>query len=255
MYLLLIVLLTSYRSIYSQDLNQPSNDTNSINNTLQDDSGDQSYQSDGSSIDTNSKIYVSFSPLNKIEDNIIKNIDEAQHYIYIAAYEFTSKRIAMALVNADKRGVDEKIVADYKTNIDSKYSTLKLIKNQSTGINIRLNDKYLLLHDKFMIIDDYKVETGSYNYTEAAKNNAENAIFITDNAAITVAYKNEFIRLWNEASKRLPATDNANGLSSNNLDINKPVVTKKEVKNGILTTSSALYDASGWLEDKMNLDE
>ncbi|MGP1925062.1 MAG: phospholipase D family protein [Arsenophonus sp. NEOnobi-MAG3] len=103
-------------------------------------------------------------------------IEEAKISIDIAAYSFTSKPIALALVDAKQRGVNVSLVADKKSN-SGKYTAVTYLGNHR--IPVRLNDKYAIMHNKFMIVDGHSIETGSFNYTQsAAFRNAENVIYL-----------------------------------------------------------------------------
>ena len=65
----------------------------------------------------------------------------------------------------------------------------------------RANGNYTIMHNKFMVIDGKNVQTGSFNYMAcAASCNAENALLIQDAPELAGTYRQEFNRLWNEAS-------------------------------------------------------
>lgn len=142
-------------------------------------------------------VEVGFSPGGAAKQIVVTAINEATTSIDLAAYSFTSKLIAVALVNAQLRGVNVRIVADKKSN-DGKYSAVTYLANHR--ILVRINDKYAIMHNKFMIIDGCSIETGSFNYTQgAASRNAENVIYLRHIPEITKKYTEEFNRLWSEA--------------------------------------------------------
>ncbi|MDR5617816.1 MAG: phospholipase D family protein [Arsenophonus sp.] len=155
------------------------------------------------SANTNIKnIEVGFSPGNTATNIVLKAIAEAKISIDIAAYSFTSNPIAVALFEAQQRGVTVRVVADKKSNIE-KYTALTYLANHR--VPVRLNDKYAIMHNKFMIIDGHSVETGSFNYTKsAAFLNAENVIYLRKNLDIAKKYTREFNRLWREAMDTQP---------------------------------------------------
>ncbi|WP_246778085.1 phospholipase D family protein [Candidatus Schneideria nysicola] len=141
-------------------------------------------------------IDVAFSPGDSAKELILNAIEKATTSIDVAAYSFTSKPISIALVDAYKRGIKVRIVADKKAN-SGKYTAVNFLANQN--ISVKLNDCYLIMHNKFMIIDDTSIQTGSFNYTRnAVYRNAENIIFIKNKPDIAKKYKKEFNRLWNE---------------------------------------------------------
>lgn len=145
----------------------------------------------GASFDTG------FSPNGNSLNLVIKGIDSAKKSIHVAAYSFTSKPIATALLNASKRGVTIQVVADEKSN-SGKYSAVTYLANN--GIPVRLDGNYPIFHHKFMVIDSVNLETGSFNYSAAAATkNAENVLVLWNVPQIAQAYDHEWARVWAEA--------------------------------------------------------
>ncbi len=117
----------------------------------------------------------------------------------MAAYSFTSKPVAAALVAAKNRGVSVRVVADEKAN-SSQYTAITFLANK--GVTVRLNGRYAIMHNKFMIVDGDTVQTGSFNYTASAvSRNAENVLLIQDAPELAAMYRGEFNRLWNESGQ------------------------------------------------------
>jgi phosphatidylserine/phosphatidylglycerophosphate/cardiolipin synthase-like enzyme len=127
---------------------------------------------------------------------VLNGINSAKSSIDVLAYSFSSKPIATALVNAAKRGVKVRIVADNDQNSRA-YSAINYTANNS--IDSKLNSNYQDFHNKVMIIDGKCVETGSFNYSASAANkNAENAIIICDKGLAQI-YQNQFNRWYSQA--------------------------------------------------------
>ena len=149
---------------------------------------------------------VGFSPANGGQSAlniVLDGITNAQSEILVAAYSFTSKPIAAALVDAQTRGVKVLVVADKKGN-SAKYSAVTFLANK--GVPVRLNGQYAIMHNKFMIIDRQDVQTGSFNYTQAAaKSNAENALLLRGVPDLAATYAMDFQKLWAEADTLNPA--------------------------------------------------
>lgn len=145
----------------------------------------------GASFDTG------FSPNQGSLPLVIKAINSAQKSIHVAAYSFTSKPIAEALLAAKRRGVDVKVVADQKSN-SGKYSATTYLANNN--VPVKLDGNYPIFHHKFMVIDGVSLETGSFNYSAAAASkNAENVLVLWNVPAIAANYDQEWNKLWNEA--------------------------------------------------------
>ncbi|WP_028535958.1 phospholipase D family protein [Paludibacterium yongneupense] len=147
---------------------------------------------------TNADYDVGFSPGQGSLELILKEVRSARASILVAAYSFTSKPIASALLDASRRGVKVAVVADEKSNSRS-YSAVSYLAN--SGIPVRLNGHYAIFHHKFMVIDGATLETGSFNYTAAAaKSNAENVLLLRNVKPLAAHYTQEWRRLWDEAT-------------------------------------------------------
>lgn len=142
------------------------------------------------------EVRVAFSP-GDAEALVVSTIGGAKKEVRMAAYSFTSPKVAKALVDAKKRGVDVRAVLD-KSQRTERYSGATFLANE--GIAVRINSKYAIMHNKFIVVDGVTVETGSFNFTSsAAKRNAENVIVIEDDAKTAGIYTAEWARLWNES--------------------------------------------------------
>lgn len=145
-------------------------------------------------------VAVAFSPgegTQTAEQLVLTAIGSAKKSIHLAAYSFTSKSIAAALVDASRRGVAVRALLD-ESNRTGKYSGATFLIN--AGIPVRISTRYAIMHHKFMVIDGSTVQTGSFNYTNAAaKSNAENVILMRGVAGVARDYEVEWNRLWEEA--------------------------------------------------------
>jgi phosphatidylserine/phosphatidylglycerophosphate/cardiolipin synthase-like enzyme len=141
---------------------------------------------------------VAFSPGRGATALVVKTIGEAQHSIRVAAYSFTSRPIAEALLDAHKRGIDVEVVVD-KSNATARYTAATFLANQ--GVPVRVDYRYAIMHDKFIVVDRQAVEEGSFNFTAAAETrNAENVLVLHD-AVIAGQYGTEWERLWDESEE------------------------------------------------------
>ncbi len=138
------------------------------------------------------EIETGFSPEGGAERLILKVINTSQKSIHLAAYSFTSPKVVRALADARKRGVDVRVVVDDKgTSSKSGTAALNLLAN--AGIPVRTNGKYAIHHDKYIVSDGVHVQTGSFNYSQAAaSSNSENVIVLWHNNALAASY----LRHW-----------------------------------------------------------
>ncbi|MBY0243994.1 MAG: phospholipase D family protein [Sphingobacteriaceae bacterium] len=148
-------------------------------------------------INSGASFDIGFSPDQGSLPLVLKGINSAHKSIHVAAYSFTSKPIAEALLAASKRGVDVKVVADEKSN-SGKYSATTYLANNK--VPVKLDGNYPIFHHKFMVIDGVNLETGSFNYSAAAATkNAENVLILWNVPTIAATYDKEWTSLWNEA--------------------------------------------------------
>ncbi|HEV2610726.1 MAG TPA: phospholipase D family protein [Noviherbaspirillum sp.] len=138
------------------------------------------------------EIETGFSPDGDAERLVLKTIDSATKSVRLAAYAFTSPKVVQALLRAKRRGVDVRVVADNSgPKLKSGAAALNLVAG--AGIPTRLNGKYAIHHDKYVIVDGRHVQTGSFNYSQAAaKSNSENVIVIWHNPELAAHY----LRHW-----------------------------------------------------------
>jgi phosphatidylserine/phosphatidylglycerophosphate/cardiolipin synthase-like enzyme len=139
-----------------------------------------------------------FSPHQGATELVVKTINEAQASVRVAAYSFTSRPIAQALIDACNRGADVRVVFD-----KSQRTNGFLVRSFADScVQSRINSRYAIMHDKFMIMDDTVLELGSFNYTKAAENkNAENVLVLRDDPQAVRSYMQQWEKLWDEADE------------------------------------------------------
>jgi phosphatidylserine/phosphatidylglycerophosphate/cardiolipin synthase-like enzyme len=143
------------------------------------------------------EIEVGFTPAGDAEGLIVRTIEGAKHDLLVAAYSFTNKQIAAALVAAQRRGVSVRVVLD-KSQRGEKYTSATFLAH--AGVSVRIDSMHAIMHNKFMVIDGRVVETGSFNYTTAAaRRNAENALVVTDNPVLARQFADEWAKHWAHA--------------------------------------------------------
>lgn len=147
-------------------------------------------------------VEVAFSPNEGSEALVVKVIDSAKSSIRMLTYSFTSAPVVAALIRAKKRGVDVALVVDYKNNIVEDRSgkakaALGAITN--AGIQVRTIRVYSISHDKTIVSDEATVETGSFNYSDAAaRKNSENVLVMWANPKLAKVYLAHWERNWNQ---------------------------------------------------------
>ena len=121
---------------------------------------------------------VYFSPNGGCTNAIVNALGGARKTVLVQAYSFTSQRIAKALLDAKKRGVDVRVILD-RSQTSERYSSADFLAN--SGIAVAIDRAHAIAHNKVMVIDNQTVITGSFNFTKAAEQrNAENLLIIRD---------------------------------------------------------------------------
>ncbi len=144
---------------------------------------------------------VYFMPDDKVlfKDVMLGLIHSEHVGIDIAAFTFNYKPFADAILDAAKRGVKIRIVAD-GNNAQSPYSKVADLKHKNIARYVFQSSKQSkwepLMHHKFMIFKSTLggrsfLEKGSFNFSQSALNNQENAE-ITSSKAMIQRFSQQF---------------------------------------------------------------
>lgn len=155
-----------------------------------------------SAIAATSDIEVGFSPNGTAEALVLKSIDAAHRSVRLMAYSFTAPAVVRALIAAKRRGVDVGVIVDFKNNITDDRSgkgraALNLLAN--AGISTRTIAVFPIQHSKYVVIDDLHVETGSYNFSAAARYNSENVLVLWNRPEIAKSYSENWKSLYSQS--------------------------------------------------------
>ena len=131
------------------------------------------------------------NPTGGIPDQIASSFDGAQHTIDLAIYQFDLPALAAALVRAQARGVQVRVVTDSDSLDMDGLRTLT-----QAGVPVVPDHRQPIMHDKFAVVDGALVWTGSMNYTYSdAYSNDNNAIEIRS-APLAQNYTHEFEKMY-----------------------------------------------------------
>lgn len=133
-----------------------------------------------------------------VPEKLIEHINNAQHTIHIAAFEFDLEPVADALIAAQKRGVEVQWVTDDEHGIEADEDEGHNLfpKLEKAGIKVRDDDRSALMHDKFWIFDDQTVWTGSTNITSNGNFRNNNNVLVIDSREVAGMYEREFDEMW-----------------------------------------------------------
>jgi phosphatidylserine/phosphatidylglycerophosphate/cardiolipin synthase-like enzyme len=137
------------------------------------------------SLPTGAAIAVCFSPEEDCTAFAVDAIDRAETLILVNAYGLTtSSSTVEALIQARRRGVDVRIIADRTTPCERKSGVGTLAE---AGVPIWIDRGVRIAHSKSMVIDGKVTLTGSMNWTGSAAHNSENLNLVAS-ATIAAAY-------------------------------------------------------------------
>ncbi|AJZ56823.1 PLD-like domain protein [Paraburkholderia fungorum] len=143
---------------------------------------------------------AAFSPDGGAERLVLRTIYGAQQSVRVMAYSFTAAPVVKALLDAKRRGVDVAVTVDYRSNVDEDRSGKAAAALRAlvyAGIPVRVVRAYAMQHSKFIVTDRTTVQTGSYNFSQAAARvNSENVVVLSNQPEIAQA----FLRNWSEVS-------------------------------------------------------
>jgi phosphatidylserine/phosphatidylglycerophosphate/cardiolipin synthase-like enzyme len=133
-----------------------------------------------------------------IPEKLIDYIDNAQHTIHIAAFEFNLTPVAEALIAAHQRGVDVAWVTDdeYGIEADEEEDYGQFAMLEEAGIVVKDDGRGALMHNKFWIFDDRIVWTGSTNITVNGNFRNNNNVIVIDSPELARIYEREFMEMW-----------------------------------------------------------
>lgn len=127
-----------------------------------------------------------------VDDELVKLIDGAERYMYLAVYNFNKTSVVQAVLRAYQRNVDVRVVGDIDEFYTSGYQTMYF-----NNINMTLGNASGIQHDKFAVVDDKYVfmGTGNISDTDMVRNN--NNWYIIQNDTLVKLYKDEFLQMHN----------------------------------------------------------
>ncbi len=99
-------------------------------------------------------------------DYLAKQLDQAEHSIFVAMFTLTHPKLLQTLVNAQNRGVQVTVAVDHYAARGASKKAVKFL--QDNKIPVTFSQGQQLLHHKWAYIDRSQVIFGSTNWTKAA---------------------------------------------------------------------------------------
>jgi phosphatidylserine/phosphatidylglycerophosphate/cardiolipin synthase-like enzyme len=131
-----------------------------------------------------------FSPKGGCTEAVIREVKAARKEVLVQAFQFASRPLAQALVDAKLRGLRVEILLDWGAEKDAN-GDLKFFTEQ--GLTPLINTQFLSAHDKVMILDGQTILTGSFDFTQQSEDdNAENLLVVKGHPDVARAYRERF---------------------------------------------------------------
>lgn len=119
------------------------------------------------------KIDFFYTPNKDLLNKIVEKINNANNYIYLEVYMLTETRIQEALVKAQKRWIDIKVILEKDPYLAYNINKNSFEKLEKAWVNIMrsIKDNYAYNHSKVFIIDDLSIiSTWNYSYSTFTQN-------------------------------------------------------------------------------------
>jgi phosphatidylserine/phosphatidylglycerophosphate/cardiolipin synthase-like enzyme len=146
------------------------------------------------------------NPPDSLDAALTRFIQTAKSSIDMATYQLNLPSIVQALLDAKKRGVTIRMVADIDILNDVKENS-SFKELQSAGVPIVGGNPNAIMHDKFVVVDKAAVWMGSWNFTTSDTYRYNNNGILVQSPELARNYTVTFEKMFNDklfGAKRKP---------------------------------------------------
>ncbi len=118
-------------------------------------------------------------------------IDQAELSVDAALYDLNLWSLRDALLDAERRGVDVRLVFE-TSNLDDRSEMQELARE----IDFREDNSQGRMHNKFVVIDGEQVWTGSMNFTTTGAYRNRNNLILIESRVVAAQYTAEFEEMY-----------------------------------------------------------
>ncbi|MFH1038346.1 MAG: phospholipase D-like domain-containing protein [PVC group bacterium] len=136
---------------------------------------------------------VYFTPADPVTDHLVSLIDRAREKVWAAFYSCTLDEVARALLRAQGRGVDVRVIMDDASARAADSQSHLLRERGLLKTDLGPSD---FMHHKFMVVDGYITWTGSCNPGETGVYCDDNNVIVISSARLAANYEDEFLEMW-----------------------------------------------------------
>lgn len=131
-----------------------------------------------------------------------KSVKVAMFHIAYPKTDHPTKTLLDQLIEAQKKGVEVKVVLDkdrehdpYKSKVINQNAKEYLKKN---GVECKFDKEDILLHSKYIIVDDKYIVIGSHNWSAGSYFQFDDLSFVICSPEISVQLSERFDKLWKD---------------------------------------------------------
>ncbi len=142
------------------------------------------YHANRGDVDPQNYITTVFTPYDDAISHYLSFLDKAKKSVYIAGYAYTDQRITDRLIELKiKRHVDVHLLLDLSQTAgrSGEREMAQIDQLRAAGIEVVIGTSeksHQIMHDKYTVLDELYVESGSWNYTKSANDQANTLDFI-----------------------------------------------------------------------------
>lgn len=145
-------------------------------------------------------VEVWYGPEDEPLRRVVQLYDRATRYIFVAVYGLTSPQAVKALIAAEKRGVDVRIITDRERINDGKQRAA-LAALREAGIPVKVNRHDNLMHLKQVVIDDEVNTNGSMNHTTSGNRFNDERVDVIRDHAVSAKAREKFLSMWKDQDR------------------------------------------------------
>ena len=156
-------------------------------------------------LDNTRKTY--FSPQDDTLKAFLAFVRTAKHKIRVADYSFNLEPLVDLLIEKQRAGIDVQLVLDKSQSAGaSEKPAIKRLHTAKVPMVLGTSDKHKIMHNKFTVVDDEWVQSGSWNYTNAASDE-DNFFDIEHSAERAKFFTDDWQRMYDWIRRNIPQKD------------------------------------------------
>jgi phosphatidylserine/phosphatidylglycerophosphate/cardiolipin synthase-like enzyme len=131
-----------------------------------------------------------FSP--GAQNEILGLVADSRESLYVEIFEFNYEPLKEALVEAEARGVDVKVILE--PSVYQNKGTYNYL--QEAEVEVKWLRSFNIVHSKFMIVDGQIVLVGSINWSKTAMEKNREAGVVIQSGAVAASFRDVFDYDW-----------------------------------------------------------